>query len=51
VRLSDSRYGSGATIVKLNNGGDRIFFTDRTGTTHLCGLDRDGNETGCQTLR
>lgn len=51
VRVAESRYGSGATIVKFWNGEDGIFFTDQLGATHLCGLDLSGNDTGCQMLR
>ncbi|KJK50670.1 hypothetical protein UK23_09765 [Lentzea aerocolonigenes] len=51
VRVGESRYGSGATIVKLLNDGDAIFFTDQLGATHVCGLDALGNDTGCRVLR
>lgn len=51
VRVGDSRYGSGATIVRAWSGNDAIFFTDQAGATHMCGLDAQGNDTGCQVLR
>jgi hypothetical protein len=51
VRVGESRYGSGATIVKFWNGGTGIFFTDQAGATHLCGLDALGDDTGCRVLR
>lgn len=51
VRVGDSRYGSGATIVGYWNGMTGIFFTDQAGATHLCELDGLGNDAGCQVLR
>ncbi|MFC3890123.1 hypothetical protein ACFOWZ_01440 [Lentzea rhizosphaerae] len=51
VRVSDSRYGSGATIVVSWDETTGIFFTDQAGATHMCGFDTQGNETGCQVLR
>ncbi|MCP2249662.1 hypothetical protein [Lentzea aerocolonigenes] len=51
VRVSDSRYGSAATLVWYWDETTGILFTDQAGATHVCGFDAQGNETGCQVLR